>query len=293
MFKTLTNWITGTNISVQDEWNTWKDWQRHQASSHYEKSDIFQYYLSYRPEFQPPRYSCIDAYNSQYYIYCFGDFASLLINPNGTGNLIDYFSLLLDVYDICKGYSRRLTGDPACISMLRKVITKRKLDPLQKCDFNQYGYPYNEIHAHTVSQYSLSTLIMLLVSNYISNVTVRGHYPNINVNLCQKAFENCVFGSPIVLSSQKTSMPITIQQQLLPKPKVEDKHGFSWPRDQASTSCLRCKNCNRITENLWGNFQACLDCHLKRICSVCGHQAVVIALDGFPKCNNHKTINAQ
>jgi hypothetical protein len=286
MFKTITNWITRTNTSAQDEWTTWEEWQRHQYPSHYEKSDIFQYYLSSRPQFQPPKYSCVTGYNSKYYIYCFGDFAALLVNPHGGANIIEYFSLLLDVYDICKGCSRRVIGDPIGIAILREVIIKRKLDPLQKCDFNNYAYPYNKIHAHTVTQYSLSTLIMLLVSNYLNHIATRGHYPSINSSLCQKAYDECIFGSPIALPT--TSSPVTIQQI---KPKNEETHGFSWPRDQAS--CLRCKTCSRVTENIWGNFDSCLDCHLKRICSICGGQAVIITTDGFPKCAIHQTQHIQ
>lgn len=284
MLKTLTDWITWTNTTIQEEWNTWEEWQRHQQPSHYEKSEIFQYYLTMRTNFQPPTDSCITAYNSKYYIYCFGDFAALLVNPHGGGNILDYITLLIDMYDVCKGVSRRLKGDPTCITVLREIITRRTLDPLQKLHLDQYAYPYNTIHAHTVAEYSLSTLIMRLISHYISKTSTRGYYPNILSSLCQTAYTSCNFGAPVIISTPKGSAAISIIQPQ--KTKSDDIRGCSWPQDKSKY--FRCKICTRMTENLWGNFNACVDCHLKRICSVCGSQAVIISNDGLPKCAFHQ-----
>lgn len=282
--KTLTDWITWTNTTAQDEWNTWEEWQRYRQPSHYEKSDIFQYYLSVRSNFQPPTDSCISAYNSKYFIYCFGDFASLLVNPHGGGNILDYITLLLDVYDVCKGLSRRIKGDPNCIYLLREVVMKRKLDHLQRYNFDQHDYPYNIIHGHTVAQYSLSTLIMRFIAHYLSQTSTRGYYPNILSSSCQEAYTNCNFGAPVMLSTPKGSAPISIIQPQKSKP--EEIRGSSWPQDYSK--CYRCKVCTRMTENIWGKFDTCVDCHLKRICSVCGSQAVIISNDGLPKCSFHQ-----
>ena len=283
MFKTLTGLISWTSTDSRDEWRTWEEWQRHQPPAHYEKSDIFQYYLSYRPKFQPPRYSCASGYQSKYFIYCFGDFCSLLVNSTLNGDAIEYFITLLDIYDVCKGFSRRLTGDPQGIAIIREVVLTRTLFPLQKYDFNQCAYNYDVIHAHTVAQYSLSTLLMRLVSQYMSYAGVRGYYPAVAVHICQKAYEECVFGAPVVSSSKSISINIPR------KNKPEELRGVSWPRDQST--CLRCKTCNRVTENTWGNFNTCLDCHMKRICSICGAQAIIIGMDDLPKCYIHQDNN--
>lgn len=289
--KTLTDWITWTNTTVKDDWNTWEEWQRHQLHSHYEKSDIFHYYLSRRPQFSPPKQSCLNGYQSKYYIYCFGDFTSLLVNPYGGGDVTEYFSLLLDVYDICKGRSRMITGDPNGITLLRKVIAHRNLEPLKNFDFNKISYPYNIIHAHTVAQYSLSTLIMRLVGHYMSQTNANGYYPNIATASCKQAYDICIFGTPVSIlkgepgsnsNSKSVSVPISIQAR---PPNLDDIKGGSWPRDKST--CLRCKSCNRVTENVWGIFDACLDCHLKRICSMCSSPAVIISTDNLPKCSLH------
>lgn len=284
MLKTLTDWVTWTNITNQEEWNTWEEWQRCQQPSHYEKSEIFQYYLSVRPNFQPPADSCISSYNSKYFIYCFGDFASLLVNPHGGANILDYITLLLDVYDVCKGISRRIKGDPSYISLLREIVLKRKLDMLQKYSFEQHSYPYNIIHGHTVAQYSLSTLIMRFIGHYLSQTTTRGHYPTILSSSCQDAYINFNFGAPVILSTPKGSAAISIIQPQ--KNKQEKFRGCSWPQDYSK--CHRCKICTRMTENIWGDFNTCIDCHLKRICSVCSSQAVIISNDGLPKCSFHE-----
>lgn len=308
MFKTLTEWIT-TTPSIQDDYNTWETWQQHQPASHFERSDIFRYYLTQRPRFQLPLFSCMHNNNSKYYIYCFGDFASLLVNPNESSNITDYLILLLDFYDICKGYSRRLIWDPPGIAILREVIIKRNLLPLQQYDFMQYAYPYNTVHAHTVTQYSLSTFIMRLVSHYMSYISMRQRYPCIRLLVCQQCYDNSIFGIPrhhepsipspilakslVPLESQNpesnNSEPSSTKIITVPIKKIksdDDTRGVSWPQDQAT--CLRCKTCARVTENIWGDFHTCLDCHLKRICVICGNKAVIIAADYLPRCENHQ-----
>lgn len=279
MFKTITNLIPWSKSTIKDEWSTWEEWQRHRNPSHYEKSDIFHYYLANRPIFSPPKNAC---HNNKHYIYCFGDFSAILVTPTGGENALEYLILLVDIYDVCKGVSRRLlTGDPPCITLVRNVIRKRNLTLLQSFDFYQYEYPYCQIHAHTVAQYSLSTLLMRFISHYMSYIDIRKSYPMIDIALCQKACHDCVFGTPIF----QTSSPITIPF----RPKLDEVRGSSWPSD--NKTCLKCAKCKRVTENIWGDFDVCLDCHSKRICSVCGEKAVIISHDDLPKCNLHKPSN--
>lgn len=277
MFKTITDLIPWSKSSVKDEWCTWTAWQNCQNPSHYERSNIFHYYLTSRPIFRPQKNAC---HQNKHYVYCFGDFSALLVTPSGGENALEYLVLLVDVYDVCKGVSRKfITGDPPCITLLREVIRKRSLNALQSFDFYQYEYPYGEIHAHTVAQYSLSTLLMRFVSHYMSYVDIRKSYPAIEIGVCQKACSDCVFGTPIFQTSSPIGIPC--------KPKLDEIRGSSsWPMD--NKTCLRCVKCKRVTENIWGDFDCCLDCHSKRICSVCGEKAIIISTDDLPKCNLHK-----
>ena len=273
MLKRITSFASWTTSTIKDEWSTWEEWQRNRNPSHYEKSEIFHYYLSNRPTFSPPKNSC---HNNKNFLYCFGDFASLIVKPTGGENVLEYLVLLVDIYDVCKGFSRRLlTGDPPCIGLVRDVIRRRNLSLLQSFDFYQYEYPYNSLHAHTVVQYSLSTLLMRFISHYMSYIDLRKNYPSIDSAVCQKASQDCVFGTPM-------SLPIAIPCN----PKITEVRGSSWPGD--NKSCLRCAKCKRVTENIWGEFDTCLDCHTKRICSVCGEKAIIISDDDLPKCDIHK-----
>lgn len=347
-FKTLTDWITWKHGTTEDEWITWEEWQKHQQPSHYEKSPIFQHYLGKRPNFQPPQNSCLNGYNREFYVYCFGDFAALLVNARSGGDIIQYIGLLLDVYDVCKGRSRSITGDPNCIAVLRKVVLTQSLEFLKRYNFTSHCYPHKRLHAHTVVQYSLSTLIMRLVCHYLSQAAPKGYYPGISLPLCKQAYDECIFGSPvnmIVSNSSRLQSPLHSQSSLpsqnplqvsapininshnssnaynihnigrikrdegtdihkegmvnhkeettitTTKPidiKPDDIHGYSWPRNPSK--CLRCKICTRVCENFWGKFDACMDCHYKRICSMCGTAAVIITPDdNLPKCHEHSS----
>lgn len=272
-FSTLTSWINWNNWSSsstfqQIEWNKWEEWQRSQVSEHYQKSDIFQYYLLYNPDH-------VNIITNASYKYCFGEFTCFINLQNG-GNVLEYFTKLLNLYDICKGYSRKVTGDPYGITLLRQVLEKRTIVFLYDHDFTQYAYDYSKIHAHTVAKFSLSTLIMRLASNYLSFIYNKVSFPTIMLSVCQQAQKAVIFGI-----ERKVSEPIDIVMN-----PSEKSHNSSWPSD--NLTCLRCKTCSRVTENLWGVFNSCLDCHTKRICSLCGHKAIIIGFDNLPKCVTHQ-----
>lgn len=275
MLKTFTNWVSFPNNI--DSWETWEYWQKSQQKTHFEYSDIFAYYLSKRPQFKTPRFSYALSQQSKYYIYCFGDFTALLLSTQCSSNVIDYFTLLLDFYDVCKGTTRRLSGDPSGILCLRHVVAGHTLVPLQDHDLKQYLYDYTKIHAHTVAQYSLSTLLMRFASHYMNCLSIKGTYAAIELQYCQKTYDSGIFGE---VEKKNITKPLAIN-----KPNIEEMKASSWPRNDSSS--LRCKVCQRVCENLWGKFNTCLDCHLKRVCSVCSIQAVIISLDGLPKCEQH------
>jgi hypothetical protein len=281
MFKSLINWTNNfstnfSNTASSNEWATWHSWQLNQPPSHFKNCVIFDYYLSHRLNWYPPSNSVCNTCFSQYYQYCFGDYSILIVQPTNGSNAIDYFTLLLDLYDICKGTTRRLTGDPPGIKVLRETITFKNLDPLSNHNFEPYSYDYGTLHAHTVVQFSLSTLIMRLVSHYLSQINEKKTFPNITLAICSKAYTNKVFGDYTVINK---STPISINQTITTTNSVSS----SWP-----SNYIRCEKCHRITENIWGPWKVCIDCHLKRICSECGNPAVIIGGDNFPKCCEHQ-----
>ncbi|CAH6418450.1 Hypothetical protein HVR_LOCUS158 [uncultured virus] len=294
MFNSLSNLLTWTTTSTtpQDEWNTWEVWQRVQPPAHYEKSDIFQYYLIYRPEFQVPQHAATTGHHNKAFKYCFGDFTPLVVSSSGSCDIVSYCNLLLDVYDICKGFTRRFKGDPTGIILIREIVIKRDLTPLYNRDFSKYCYDYGLLHAHTVAQYSLSTLIMRLLTNYLYYACSRKYFPHITSEVCEKAYRTCAFGDRqrVETIPITTSVPRSIPISPQPGPNDEGKAASSWPGDPASY--LRCNSCKRVTENRWGTFNSCLDCHMKRICSKCGATPVVIiSVDKLPKCRLHCELN--
>src|SRR5690349_18183356 len=106
VIRTASNWITWT-VDPKDEWATWEAWQNNQSEAHFESSAIFKYYMSYRPS-KPPNYLS-NSLQSKYYKYCFGEFAQFIIFNHASSSAFDYFTLLLDIYDTCKGMTRRIT----------------------------------------------------------------------------------------------------------------------------------------------------------------------------------------
>lgn len=287
MWKSLSGWIKWST----NDWNMWKDWQRRQMPSHYERCDLFQYYLSQRPNFQPPPEATFDKSLNKYHVYCFGDFTCLINTPIGPANVGDYFRLLLDIYDVCKGMTRIITGDPSGILVLREVVAKNTLTPLQQHDCAKYAYPYTELHAHTICQYSLSTLIMRLVMHYMSKLTPKFNDYSINDKLCQQAYDKCIFGTPVSPRLNSTTIDNSIVNSINKiAPEVHDKKSQSTSGPYDISLHLRCKICKRVTEHVWGKFSACLDCHLKRVCSTCAAVATIIALDNLPKCKDHQEV---
>lgn len=274
MLRTLSEWWGQGN-----EWQTWLTWQGNQLQSHYERSEIYDYYLSVYPSFRAPGDAVVYGTANEFYTYCFGNFAGFLVLPRQSANIIEYILLLLNLYDTCKGMTRKFT-DPAGIALLRQVILRKNTDLLTRHDFRLYEYSYEYIHAHTVVQYSLSTLIMRFISNYMSYICPSPKFPLIRFELCQQAYNEKRFG--LIYSK---SLPIDI----VPIPmnlSGQQSKGTSWPLDKSLLN--RCSKCHRLTEHLWGSFHSCLDCHAKRICSMCGHPAILIASDDLPKCVIHQ-----
>src|SRR5271163_1113033 len=101
MLKNISDWITRKSINIKEEASMWEEWQKNQSVEHFEKSEIYNTYLSYRPNFKIPEYSAIYNANVKYYKYCFGDFTVFLYLPSrglaSSTNIIEYIILLLDL----------------------------------------------------------------------------------------------------------------------------------------------------------------------------------------------------
>lgn len=284
MFKILTDFLVQKNHL--DDWKYWKQWQDSMPPSHYESSDIFKYYLSQRPNFRPPDPSYTVMPGAEPYVYVFGDYASLLASWKESTNIIDYIKLLLDFYDVCKGYLRRVIGDPPCIDLLRQTVEKKSIIPLGQHNLLQYYYPYSELHAHTVAHFSLSTLIMRLIIHYIRTATRDLKFETIVPSTCYTVYKNRVYGRILedgtVLSNQKTApIPIPAKSEAESSSNPTTNHRSSWPKDHP-----RCFKCRRITEALYGDFNVCCDCYYKRICCICGDPAIIIS--DLPRCAKHQ-----
>lgn len=292
-FKSMVNW---TNVPGS-EWTSWEDWQRQQTPIHYVESEIFNFYKSRQSLLNNiEASSVISGPSADYFTYCFGKFAIFIVNSTKI-TIRDYFMLLIDLYDTCKGTSRMLLGDPVHITILRDVINTSQIGHLNSLNFKEFEYDYTKIHAHTVAQYSLSTLIMRFVGHYLKLMFPGGKMPYIDVDKCMLAYNQRIYGTINMSSTVTPSRPIPITSSSLPI-QMDCSRGSSssemtcgsWPRTTNEmvdrNSCTRCKNCARLTDKLWGDFNSCVDCHFKRICRECGEKAIIIS-SNVPKCMAH------
>lgn len=293
--------------SDKSEWIIWEKWQTQQPPSHYEKSDIYEYFIRQEPKFiAPPNNAGIGNYK-EYYWYCFGQFTPFIVTPyNGGGNILEYINVLLKLYDTCKGFTRKLIGDPTSVTLLRKTVDTRNLHYLKNHDFTQYDYDYSRLHAHTVVQYSLSTLIMRFVSNYLGYLEYRKFQPVIDVEKCRVSYNGHFLGhnrfSKLTFKAQQEikDIPLPEKDESLPVNISNGRqlsnvdhyncggHNFSWPTDR--TTMIKCNICSRVCENLWGKYKACLDCYMNRVCYKCGGNSIITAPDGFPRCYVHQNL---
>ena len=213
--------------------------------------------------------------------YCFGSFENLIYMPESM-QTIPYFTLLLSTYDQCKGYIRSFKGDPVGITLLRNAIKCNNIDDLYNHNFAIYAYDYTKIHAHTVTYFSLSTLILFFVSNYMHYKSYNSYmFDHIDLNKCKEAYKKKVYGD----FSYAVSSPIPIK--IIPKNEIKSIN--SWPGTLSEVvPPNRCTHCSRICEHFWGKHKHCLDCHLYKVCSICGGEKIMVATDNYPRCILHQ-----
>ena len=208
------------NKNKEKKWKNWEEWQ---IKNGYKNCPILDYYESY--------YKIIMDENNPYYQY-FGKFSYFITRKD---NIIYD---LLQLYDLCKGYARYFTGDPYYIKLIREYSKTNDIKNLHKIDFNEFFYNYKKIHAYVVSIFSLSTLIMRIISFYLAK---KG-----------KMIEYGV------------------------KPFIDLDNDYKTIIYQNIEIFQRCNNCNRISEKIWGVYTLCYDCYLTKICNKCGKKKEMI-----------------
>lgn len=274
----MLDWFNTYLVSNETPFQNWLTWQNKQSHSHFVSS---------------PWASFINKKTGQrnpYTRYCFGDFDNLIYQPEQVSD-INYITLLLDVYDKCKGYKRTLVGDYEGITLMRNALLEKKLDHLYTFDFTPYDYPYSQIHAHTVAYHSLTTLILFFLANYLHLKSYNhDRYPSININLCKNAYNSKVFGDIAYVISNSALVPKT-QNITIQKPKDSARPCNSWP-GPVNNNLLKCSHCKCVCENYWGNHKHCLNCHLFRTCLVCGSDTIfsVSSKDGYGRCILHQNM---
>ncbi|HSW76425.1 MAG TPA: hypothetical protein VLG50_05245 [Candidatus Saccharimonadales bacterium] len=281
MLSWIGNYFNTEVVIAQQNFKMWQEWQNKQDSQHYLTS-ISSLYINQKANRK-----------NIYHCYCFGDFENLIYTPEQC-NEIDYISMLIHVYDNSKGYLRSVKGDIVGIKMLRTILVDQNMDPLYHFDFAPYMYPYDQIHAHTVAYFSLSTIILFLVSNYMHIKSYNAdQFPSININLCKNAFTTKVFGD-ISYTVSRNNIPIVQKQSAnIDIESVKNKDAVrvchSWPGANHAAPINRCTNCKAVCENYWGTHKHCLNCHLYKVCFICGSDAVfsVSNRDNFLRCRLH------
>lgn len=273
----MLNWI-GTYFNTELEnatknFDIWEEWQKSQLKIHFIESNLSPYIYQK------------SGYKNPYIKYCFGDFENIYYMPENI-NEITYFTLLLSTYDNCKGYLRSVKGDIAGINLLRKVVKNKNSDELYNHDFKIYDYNYTVIHAHTVVYFSLSTLIMYLVSNYMHFKSYNSdHFPYVDIDLCKSVYNNKVYGDIIYVNSNKElpkSNTISIKNR-----ESNTRTVNSWHGKQTISNVNKCSHCNRVCDAYWSKNKLCLNCHLYEVCSICGGQKFSVGSDGYQRCALH------
>jgi len=259
------------------EWDSWKAWQSQQQDDHYITFDAFTRFFQKQPHtFFPPN-PIVNDRDRKYYWYCFGVFTPLVVHQAITmEEIMSLCCSLIAIYDNCKGYIRTLVGDSDGMAKLRHCAVNSNLSALKSIDFEPYCYDIRVVHAHTVCQFSLSSLLLRILAHALR--LCGGNTPGINVDDCIYAYENKVFAKNLSGSLTASIWDSTS------KPFLHQGRCSKWHSDKQR----KCTHCQRLTESLWGAYFLCLDCFKTKCCSICGDSSRVFpSADGFVKCGEH------
>ena len=260
------------------EWDAWAAWQALRDDSHYSEFPAYHDFFLSQPDSFFPRNCASSEPNAKHYWYAFGVFTPLLVaKPLRPDQAMSFATSLLTVYDSNKGYSRMLTGDPPAIAHLRSCVADSNLAALRTYDYSPYAYDPSRVHAHTVAQFSLSSLLMRLLSHslHCSGAAV----PSVPAAPLRDAYDRKEFCK--VLKNFSTA---SFWDPHAARPFIYAGNCSRWTVS-AQFSCSRCA---RLSEALWGYYQLCLDCYKTKACYVCGDSLITsLNEDGFPRCSDH------
>jgi len=264
------DWHSYPTRYTQD-WSTWLTWQGKQDGSHFQTCPIFTTYETVHPvdiDYQR------DHPTYQVLMYCFGAFTRLIpLDKISSQDILRLTNLLLQFYDYNKGYYRRFAlGDPDNIRAMRAFSRGLGEKALQQIDFMQVLYPYDQLHAHTVVQYSLSTLIVRIFSHLLALSSLPA-FPayQIDINLCRLAVDRAVFGKVYRFNDSTQPRPSPADEDLQPEisrePLVKSRpidiplRGLppAGSFGSAPGQTAKCLHCYRYTESYELNG-ICLDC---------------------------------
>lgn len=287
MFNSIFKYISGDETPEQ-RYNTYIEWQSKQKPTHFHNSEIYNNFISNTPDFD------IDAYHSRNSntistIYCFGLFNNFVLTGNNRASILPLFGHLLSLYDLNKGTMRYFRGDPPAIEILRKCFHEKTIQYFFEFDFEPFLYPYQKIHAHTLCQYSLHTLIMRLICHALTFVEPNKNFHSIETFLCDKAWVNGIYGNPTLKSSQPlliVKKPETPNQTI---PNILPDMTFKAKGSPPSRE-LKCSKCKCNVTELWSIYHLCYNCFINKYCVHCGDESFVKGDDGYPRCYVHRTV---
>lgn len=226
------------NPPIEEKWKKWMQWQTNNFDQINNCPTIDYYNENY--------FQINDCKDSIFYKN-FGRFSYFLENKESS--ILD----LIHLYDSCKGYARYFTGDPTYIKLIKQYSITNNDKLLNEINFDEFFYDYKKIHAHIVSLFSLSTLVMRMISYHLA-----------------KKGKMIQYGVKCLIEVTDDFRSVRITQS------IEIFH--------------RCSNCQRISEKIWGSYDLCYDCYLTKICNKCGKKKEIYYPSNYnlpicDKCN--------
>lgn len=290
MLNSITSWIYTSNPSNpsqkseeseddfknSDFWEAAIVWQKKQDREHFTVCKIYNNYLLIGDKYNLPENNVTKSVHSKYYYYCFGNFSSFISNDLTFEEVRGTIRSLLNLYDTGKGYSRIILGDPEHITLLKSIVNIYTMQGLREYNFSKFMYDYGKIHAHTMAQYSLSTLIMLITSHLVNMLLKKetGKYDAKNIissQICKNSYDNKVYQEFEYFFKENNSLTSLTSST-------------SWPK-----SVFNCSNCGQICDKLWGDHNCCLNCHINVVCLKCGTNVGIRKnnISSYPYCEDH------
>jgi hypothetical protein len=165
MVPKVYTWIYANSIEQKDIEDVWATWELLQKRTHFLCYQPLQDYYKLKPL---PEW--LSGGISIFHERRFGLFSPLMIPQKTALQIIELIKILIEIYDYCKGTLRFLRFDNPAIRALRLTVRFNSFLDISKEPTDQYYYDYNRVHAHTIAQYSLSTLLMRIVLHQLGGI---------------------------------------------------------------------------------------------------------------------------